>query len=95
MVAPTAIINGTPLDCTICTNNTCTFMRDDHDFVKGSLDKIAPSPAPSAWWVKKFCTATSVDGFIMYFPFILLLMALAMVLIERGFIRYVMVFIMN
>jgi len=87
VVAPTAIINGTPLDCTICKKNTCTFMRDDEGFKNGSLDQIPPDPAPNAWWVKKYCTATAVDHFIMYFPFILLLMALVMVLIERGFIR--------
>jgi hypothetical protein len=39
-------------------------------------------------WVKKVCTATAIDGFIAYFPFILLVMALVIVLIERVFIRY-------
>ena len=96
VVAPTAIINGTPLDCTVCKKDTCGFMKDDADFgrmvngtwVNGSLEQNVPSdPAPNAWWIKKYCTATSVDSFIMYFPFILLLMALVMVLIERGFIR--------
>ena len=89
MVAPTAIINGTPLDCTICTKDTCQFMTDDEDFINGNvtLDQTPPDPAPNAWWIKKYCTATSVDSFIMYFPFILLIMALVMVLIERGFIR--------
>lgn len=38
-------------------------------------------------WVKKYCTATAVDGFIVYFPFILLVIALVIVLIERVFIR--------
>ena len=87
MVAPTAIFNGTPLDCTICKNDTCQFMTDDEDFKKGRLNQNPPDPAPNAWWIKKYCTATSVDSFIMYFPFILLIIALVMVLIERGFIR--------
>ena len=87
VVAPTAIINGTPLDCAPCQNSTCTFMRDDEDFIKGSLDQTLPNDPQPLWWVKKYCTATSVDSFILYFPFILLLMALVMVLIERGFIR--------
>ena len=62
-------------------------MRDDDDFKKGSLDQTPLKPEQNAWWIKKYCTATSVDSFIMYFPFILLMMALVMVLIERGFIR--------
>ena len=41
-------------------------------------------------WVKKICTATAIDGFIAYFPFILLVMALVIVLIERVFIRFAM-----
>ena len=92
VVAPTAIINGTPLDCTICKKNTCTFMKDDEDFEEGSLDQTPPEKEQSAWWIKKYCTATSVDSFIMYFPFILLIMALMMVLIERGFIRFAYIY---
>ena len=64
-------------------------MKDDDDYEEGSLDQTPPDPPQSAWWIKKYCTATSVDSFIMYFPFILLIMALVIVLIERLFIRWV------
>ena len=33
----------------------------------------------SAWWVKKYCTETAVDGFIKYFPYILFVVALVIV----------------
>ena len=81
IVAPTAIINGTPLDCTICKDTSCKFAKGRNFTIKDD------DPGFNAWWVKKYCTMTAVDGFILYFPYILLVMALVMVLIERGFVR--------
>lgn len=81
IVLPTAIINGTPLDCNFCQRDHCA----------GKLDtnRTEPHEDPgfNAWWVKKYCTFTSVDEFILYFPYILLIMALVIVLIERVFVR--------
>ena len=77
IVLPTAIINGTPLDCTLCQESICpkNFTSD------------LPDPKFNAWWVKKFCTLNgTVDSFILYFPFVLLIIALLLILIERGFI---------
>eukprot|EP00095_Tigriopus_kingsejongensis_P004020 maker-scaffold5_size1054832-snap-gene-1.15 protein:Tk04020 transcript:maker-scaffold5_size1054832-snap-gene-1.15-mRNA-1 annotation:"leucine-rich repeat-containing protein 8e" len=81
IVLPTAIINGTPLDCNFCQKDHCD----------GKLDRNRSEPHDdpgfNAWWVKKYCTFTSVDEFILYFPYILLIMALVIVLIERIFVR--------
>jgi len=77
IVLPTAIINGTPLDCTLCQPGICP------------LDKIkndTTDPGFNAWWVKKYCTFTAVDDFLLYFPYFLITIALFIVLIERGFI---------
>ena len=77
IVLPTAIINGTPLDCTLCQPGICP------------LDKIrndSADPGFNAWWVKKYCTFTAVDDFLLYFPYFLIIIALVIVLIERGFI---------
>ncbi len=79
IVLPTAIINNTPLDCTWCqvglpgcpVNYTSINTKD---------------PEYNAWWVKKYCTFEFVDGFILYFPYTLLIMALVLLLIERGFV---------
>ena len=77
IVLPTAIINGTPLDCTLCQESICP-----KNFTSDLAD-----PKFNAWWVKKFCTLNgTVDSFILYFPFVLLIIALLLILIERGFI---------
>ncbi len=94
IVAPTAIINSTPLDCTPCQADRCP----DDKFRTTYDDEEAQSHADvdaskvnqkdiNAWWVKKFCTMTAVDEFIMYFPYILLIMAFVIVLIEKMFVR--------
>ena len=41
----------------------------------------------SAWWVKKYCTETAVDGFIKFFPYILFVVALVIVAIEKVFTK--------
>ncbi len=82
IVAPTSIINGTPLDCNFCRENYCGVYNETHGKAENRSD-----PQYNAWWVKKYCTVTAVDGFIMYFPYILLIMALVIVLIERVFVK--------
>ena len=42
-------------------------------------------PNFNLWWVKKYCTFTAVDEFVLYFPYILLVMPLVIFLIEEGF----------
>ena len=81
IVAPTAIINSTPLDCNFCVKDYC------HGKFGPDANYNQTDPNFSAWWVKKYCTFTAVDGFILYFPYLLLVMALLIVLIERGFVR--------
>jgi len=78
MVVPTSMVMGTPLECTLCKDDLCnpynyTGTGEDPDY-----NKI---------WVKKLCTFNgSVDSILLYFPYILLLIALAMVLIEKIFL---------
>ena len=43
-------------------------------------------PGHNAWWVKKYCTMTEVNYFTLYFPYILLLIPILMIAIEKGFI---------
>ena len=67
----------------MCERIPCNYTLDSGgEFVKQTDPKFNMN------WVKKVCTATAIDGFIAYFPFILLVMALVIVLIERVFIRY-------
>uniref|UniRef100_A0A0K2TQZ0 Uncharacterized protein n=1 Tax=Lepeophtheirus salmonis TaxID=72036 RepID=A0A0K2TQZ0_LEPSM len=83
IVAPTAIINGTPLDCNFCAEEDCRIY-----FNRTNTSHRDPeNPGYNSLWVKKYCTMTAVDGFILYFPYLLLIMALVIVLIERVFLR--------
>ena len=49
-------------------------------------DGSVEDPGFHAWWTKKFCTFNnSVDPFILYFPYFLLIVPLIILLIERLF----------
>ena len=86
LTVPTSIItSGTPLDCNFCKGDICKGLGEE--FNKTPPAGKEDDPGFNAWWVKKYCTQTAVDEFILYFPFILLLMALFLVLIENSFIK--------
>ena len=77
IVFPTAMISSTPLWCTDCTKGLC---EDE--------SKIAQEKGPhNAWWLKQYCTLDpkTVDQFLLYFPYVLLIVALTLFVIERVF----------
>ena len=39
------------------------------------------------WYVKRFCTENHVSKFVFYFPYILLIVPLTLVLVDRIFIK--------
>lgn len=85
IVSPTTIITGTPLFCTLCsTERSCVGKfpnsSDVRDFVPKEED-----PQFNGWWVKEYCTMNAMDKFILFFPYILLILAAVVVLIERLF----------
>ena len=55
---------------------------DDDDGVRSNNDADY-----NDWWVKKYCTETAVDGFIKYFPYILFVVAMVIVAIEKVFTK--------
>jgi len=57
VVAPTAIINGTPLDCNYCQGSAC-----HGKFSQIKNQSKDTDPVFNAWWVKKFCTMTQGNG---------------------------------
>ena len=75
---PTSIISGTPLHCTFCNNETLCGQHDQ-------FNSTSSDPDYNMWWVKEFCTFEAVDEFLLYFPHVLLCMALILMLIERVF----------
>ena len=58
-----------------------------HPGIQGDPNKT-DKPDYNAWWVKKYCTMTTVDEFTLYFPYVLLIMPLIMVAVEKMFIKY-------
>ena len=50
-------------------------------------EKDIYNPTYNTGWVTKYCTMKEVDNFILYFPYVLLLIPLIMVGMERGLIR--------
>ena len=91
---PTTMFSNTPLNCTICTKSAgnCGFMIDKNGTYKEGFYPVDPEknvydPAYNAGWVTKHCTMTEIDNFILYFPYVLLLIPLIMVGMESGFIR--------
>ena len=81
ILVPTAIIMGTPLDCNFCQANHCSS-------VQGGFVNEKEDPKFNSRWVKKFCTMNgSIETFLLYFPYFLLLIALALVMIERIFLK--------
>ena len=90
MTYPTAVINSTPIFCTICDEKAqnCEFMKNNTDYKGYHPTATSDDPKHNAWWVKSYCTMTAVNEFVLYFPYILIGIPLMMVLIEKGFIRY-------
>ena len=84
---PTAMFSATPLDCNICTeeDKNCEFMKGLNNF--NPITNKTSAPSYNAWWVKKYCTMTAVDEFTLYFPYILIIIPLIMVAIEKGFVK--------
>jgi len=83
ILVPTAIITGTPLDCNYCQADHCSSLGKEFTNEKHEKD-----PGFNAWWVKKYCTMNgAVEPFMLYFPYFLLLIAMALVMIERVFLK--------
>ena len=56
------------------------------------LNRSQSDPDHFAWWVAKYCTmqeGIGVDEFVIYLPYVLILIPLALLLIENSFIAYV------
>ena len=99
---PTTMFSATPLDCTICNEaeGNCDFLNEVEESKNWASEMSAKvnntgKPDFSARWTKKYCTMTSVDKFTLYFPYVLLIMPLIMVAVEKGFVKYVLVIIFD
>ena len=84
IIVPTAMVTGTPLQCTYCLQDYCTFPNQT------KIDQRAvEDPGHNFRWVKNFCTLNreAVDPFMLYFPYFLLIVAMILIAIERTCIK--------
>ena len=77
VLVPTTIAQGTPLDCNFCSINTTNCSNGD----------IRDDPCFDLKWIKRFCTSTSVDFFLVYYPYFILMCASVLLFIEKIFHR--------
>ena len=72
------MINSTPLWCTPCKGTLCG---------NETLNQNKDDPGHSPLWVKQYCTLDpeTVDQFLLYFPYLLLIVAVVLYFIERVF----------
>merc|ERR1719400_219825 len=77
------MISTTPLWCTECTKGLCEDDSKISQYPNGTLIK-GPH---DKWWLKQYCTLDpkTVDQFLLYFPYVLLIVALTLFGIERVF----------
>ena len=79
VLVPTTIITGTPLDCNYCSMDYCG---------ENVTNSGKENPNFNIWWVKKFCTFNgSLDNFLLYYPYFLLLIALILFAMEKLFLK--------
>ena len=87
VLVPTAIITGTPLDCNYCQADFCGSFTNSTTTIEYT-NKGREDPKFNASWVKKYCTFNgSVDGFLLYYPYFLLMIALILFALERVFLK--------
>jgi len=82
IVFPTAMISTTPLWCNECTKGLC----EDEKISQHPNGTLITGPH-NIWWLKQYCTLDpkTVDQFLLYFPYVLLIVALTLFVIERAF----------
>ena len=84
ILIPTAVVTNTPFECNLCKQDYCS--NDTATFSNTEKDPL--DPGFNNWWVKKYCSFNgSVDGFIMYYPYFLLLIALLLYATEQIFVK--------
>merc|ERR1719464_732126 len=80
------MISTTPLWCTDCTKGLC---EDESKISQHPNGTLITGPH-NIWWLKQYCTLDpeTVNQFLLYFPYVLLIVALTLFAIERAFTRF-------
>ena len=84
IVMPTALVVNKPLHCNFYGDKNIS--RSALAEIENSTIDYSKDPKFNLWWVRKACLFNgSVSSFVLYFPYILLIMALILFAIERIF----------
>merc|ERR1719464_1825849 len=80
------MISTTPLWCTDCTKGLC---EDEKKISQHPNGTLITGPH-NIWWLKQYCTLDpkTVNQFLLYFPYVLLIVAITLFAIERAFTRF-------
>merc|ERR1711971_304733 len=79
------MISTTPLWCNECTKGLC----EDEKISQHPNGTLITGPH-NIWWLKQYCTLDpkTVNQFLLYFPYVLLIAAITLFAIERAFTRF-------
>ena len=85
---PMAMFLSTPLYCEICKKfpndrENCKFMKSQNNF--SAIIEPGSNPGYFGGWVNKYCTMNAVDDVTLYFPYLMMIIPLIMISIEKGF----------
>ena len=85
MAIPTTMFSSTPLNCQLCSEdvNNCEFMEDLEGFNRTKTRK--DGPGYYGGWVKKYCSMNEVEDFIIYFPYLMIIIPMVMIASDQGF----------
>jgi hypothetical protein len=83
IVLPTALVNNeeNPMKCTFCHKNQCGRQGFGNTFAAVLINDTVPDFEPD--WVSAYCTETSVNKMVQYFPYVLLVMAFAILIVQK------------
>ena len=77
-----------PLTCQLCSEEVqnCEFMQDTPGFIRTNSSQ---NPKYNGGWVNKYCNMEEVEDFLLYFPYVLIIIPLIMLASEKGFDGYI------
>ncbi|XP_059090515.1 uncharacterized protein LOC131886258 isoform X2 [Tigriopus californicus] len=97
LTLPTAYVTGNPVECVLHPNlwNKTSLWSNplgvghlyQDEYEEESMGYPVGTVRITHWYVKRYCTEKFVSKFVFYFPYILLIVPLTLVLVDRIFIK--------